>query len=196
MPRHDGDDPCDPTPAGDVPARIRILRDHDAVDPRRDFDNLGVMYCEHRRYRLGDKGAADPRDDDGHIRADIAAWLPLYLYDHGGITMRTGPFNCPWDSGQVGIIYLTREQVKREYSWTRITSKRRATLESYLRAEVETYDQYLTGQVYGFVVENWDGDDIDSCWGFYGSDPKTNGMIDHWDTATRELYARKGAEEA
>jgi len=35
--------------------------------------------------------------------------LPLYLYDHGGITMSTGAFSCPWDSGQVGWIYAPKK---------------------------------------------------------------------------------------
>ena len=32
--------------------------------------------------------------------------LPLYLYDHSGITMNTTGFSCPWDSGQVGCCLL------------------------------------------------------------------------------------------
>jgi hypothetical protein len=35
--------------------------------------------------------------------------LPLYLYDHSGITMNTTGFSCPWDSGQVGWIYTSKE---------------------------------------------------------------------------------------
>ncbi|HUX02457.1 MAG TPA: hypothetical protein VMY35_15960, partial [Phycisphaerae bacterium] len=42
--------------------------------------------------------------------------------------------------------------------------------EACLRAEVSTYDDYLTGQVFGYVVEDEDGNDLDSCWGFYGED--------------------------
>ena len=30
------------------------------------------------------------------------------------------------------------------------------------------YDQYLTGQVYGYVVEDQERNRLDSCWGFYG----------------------------
>lgn len=37
-------------------------------------------------------------------------------------------------------------------------------------AEVETYDQYLTGDVYGYVIESEDGTVDDSCWGFFGLD--------------------------
>ena len=41
--------------------------------------------------------------------------LPLYLYDHSGITMNTTGFSCPWDSGQVGWIYADADCIKKEY---------------------------------------------------------------------------------
>ena len=41
--------------------------------------------------------------------------LPLYLYDHSGITMNTGGFSCPWDSGQVGWIFADGNAIRREY---------------------------------------------------------------------------------
>lgn len=44
--------------------------------------------------------------------------LPLYLYDHGGITMSTGPFSCPWDSGQLGWIYALKQRFIDETGWT------------------------------------------------------------------------------
>lgn len=42
-----------------------------------------------------------------------AVVLPLYLYDHGGITMNTGGFSDPWDSGQVGFIFVSKEKIKK-----------------------------------------------------------------------------------
>lgn len=96
--------------------------------------------------------------------------LPLYLYDHSRISMSTGrsyPFNCRWDSMQVGWIYVSYEKLRKEYGWKRITPARREKAYKYLEGEVETYDSYLTGDVYGFVVEK-DGDYIDSCWGYFG----------------------------
>ncbi len=77
-----------------------------------------------------------------------AGWLilPLYLYDHGGITMNTTGFYCPWDSGQVGYIYLTPTEIAAEYGDTSPESYERAR--KYLIGEVETYDQYLTGDVH------------------------------------------------
>lgn len=42
--------------------------------------------------------------------------LPLYLYDHSGITMNTCGFSCPWDSGQVGWIYYRMFRIAAECS--------------------------------------------------------------------------------
>ena len=88
--------------------------------------------------------------------------LPLYLYDHSGITMSTGSFSCPWDSGQVGWIYISKAKAAQE-GWKTPEQAYEA-----MRAEVEEYDYYLTGQCYGYVVEDADGGQHDSCWGFLG----------------------------
>ena len=91
--------------------------------------------------------------------------LPLYLYDHSGITMNTAGFSCPWDSGQVGWIYADRAMIEKEYdSLTPETMEKARVL---LESEVKTYDYYLTGQNYGYQL--FEGDlETDSCWGFLG----------------------------
>ena len=96
-----------------------------------------------------------------------AVILPLYLYDHSGITMNTTGFHCPWDSGQVGFIHVSLEDVRREYGVRRVSAKLRQTVEGALRAEVGVYDDYLRGNVYGYAIER-DGDHVDSCWGYFG----------------------------
>ena len=35
---------------------------------------------------------------------------------------------------------------------------------------VKLYEQWANGDVWGFIVEDGDGNELDSCWGFYGSD--------------------------
>jgi len=114
--------------------------------------------------------------------------LPLHLYDHSGITMSTGSFSCPWDSGQVGWIVCDPETIKREFNGDKDLA------EKCLIAEVSVYDSYISGDVYGFIVEERDFDDErdedddegwehkDSCWGFYGYDVRTNGMADHLES--------------
>jgi len=115
--------------------------------------------------------------------------LPLYLYDHGGLSMSTGGFSCPWDSGQVGYIYATRKDVLNEFGGKKLTKELRVKAERILRGEVKTYSQWLEGDVYGYVIyeidepcdcdpEPWNSsctctrhaEVVDSCWGYYGSD--------------------------
>ena len=96
--------------------------------------------------------------------------LPLNLYDHSGISMSTSSFvgrahHAEWDSGQVGWIYISKEDAKKEYGWKVLTAKRRALVEKYLTGEVEVYDAFLRGNVYGYTIEGELSDD--SCWGFY-----------------------------
>jgi hypothetical protein len=186
---------------------VRIELDGDPLNPRKEYDNVGTMVCWHRRYELGDE---QPSEDAGDYLLNLARGvvsgnypdallernrdailnkhfvkLSLYLYDHSGITMSTGAFSCPWDSGQVGFIYCSLE--KAQHEWGTEDSKKRGwdgeasyTLKedgskhtlreaaaNYLKGEVETYDQYLTGEVYGYVVEAEDMEQ-DSCWGFFG----------------------------
>lgn len=181
--------------------RVRIMYDPDPESPR-EWCNLGTMVCWHRRYNLGDKhNYREPSDFQDDIKDEPHIILPLYLYDHGGITMSTGPFSCPWDSGQVGWIYITLEKVRKEYGWKRITKERRQQIIKYLEGEVEEYDNYLTGEVYGYVIEappedpeDEDDDDaweeIDSCWGFHGSD-----YVEQEATAAAQREMKHRAEE-
>lgn len=162
--------------------KIRIERDQDPMNPRTDYDNLGRMVCFHRRYTLGDKHDYNTDHYDGWValRAAITEGenavviLPLFLYDHSGITMScsTETFSaCDsacWDWGCVGFIFARREDVLKEYSKKRISKKTLDNVTKVLVGEVETYDQYLTGDVWGYIIEDDDGEHLESCWGFYG----------------------------
>lgn len=159
--------------------QINIHQDIDPMNPR-EWDNLGTMVCFHHRYSLGDKH--EFKNPDEFLRfmthEDIIV-LPLYLFDHSGITMSTAQFNCPWDSGQVGWIYITKKDVKKEFKdWKIISNSRKYKIVEYLRNEVEIYNQFITGDVYGYTISNDDNDHIDSCWGFFGHDYKDNGLLE------------------
>lgn len=152
---------------------IKIYQDEDIDSPRTEMDNVGIMFCEHSRYTLGDKDAENPFIQDEEtgkysLREDVAVALPLYLLDHSGLSISTGDFGDVWDSGQVGVIYATKEAVKREWGTGKAALEK---AKAYLKGEVQTYDDYLRGNVYGYVVESPDGRDVDSCWGFYPDHP-------------------------
>ena len=108
--------------------------------------------------------------------------LPVYLLEHGDIKYITEDFNDSWDNGQVGIIYASYDTIKSEYGDTSEESLEKA--KNCMKGEVETYSQWANGEVYGFRLikvdeYNKEIEEIDSCWGFYGSDPRENGIEDY-----------------
>jgi hypothetical protein len=147
---------------------IKIEQDQYPESPR-NWDNLGTMVCFHRWHNLGDEHNCAHPDDIRESLKDCIH-LPLYLLDHSGMTMSTSPFSCPWDSGQVGIIYVEIEQVKKEWKWKNLSKKRIEKINEILVQEVEAYDDYLTGNVWCFTIEK-DEKYINSCCGFFG-DPE------------------------
>lgn len=199
---------------------LRIFQDTDPMNPREDWDNPDTMVCIHGRYNLGDHKTT--ADEQAIIR-EAGSWekaqkrllayyrakrnpivkiLPLFLYDHGGITMSTGSFSDRWDSGQVGFIFATRSQVKECFMLgdDAFSAETLERVENNLKSGVAVYDQYLRGDVYGYqvsVTKHCDScghdeeDVIDSCWGFFGHNWEENGIFDSAGWESKQLVTEK-----
>lgn len=166
--------------------QILVLRHDDMADDPRSWDNLGTMVCWRRHSNLGDKhNFANPDDFlEWAKHQNMALLLPLYIYDHGGIGLSLKPYHDPWDSGQVGWVYVTREKLRKEYNVSRVTKKIIEMAEEVIAAEVETYAHYLNRETYGYELWAYSPQErhiklIDSRWGFYGPDPRENGLLDY-----------------
>jgi hypothetical protein len=165
--------------------KAEIFQDEDSESPR-ERDNIGVMFCSHKRYHLGDEqiksanfNGWDEIEEYLVKERHAVVILPLYLFDHSGITISTSSERfracdgAGWDWGRVGFIYATAEKVKKEYG-DKPDAVERAT--KYLEGEVKTYDDFLTGNVYGVSVTKADKCDhdvdhrehVDDCWGLVG----------------------------
>lgn len=183
---------------GDLRAVIEYDPDPHDSNPRREVENLGVMWAPHRRYILGDGryGSSNASNNARH-RAHHPEWnevndwvdevgervgigtpgivkhlvrahgatvvMPLFLYDHSGLSISAGPnlvgadvepdrrtHNAfdpgGWDTSYVGFIFDTaRTRERLGVDLERVAEA--------LAAEVETYDQYLQGDVWGVRVE-------------------------------------------
>jgi hypothetical protein len=161
--------------------KIYILPETDPINSRDDEYMMGTMVCFHKRYNLGDKHTINSGDFSGwgeiqeYLRKEIGAniIIPLYLLDHSGLWMRAGRDfsdvdSGGWDSGMVGFIYTTPKRIRDMYGIKHITKAKLVQAEKELYNEVETYNDYLTGNVYGYYVEDPEGEHVDSCWGYYG----------------------------
>jgi hypothetical protein len=149
------------------------------------------MICWHRRYNIGDDhNFADPLavmeditglDRESSSKSTIfqkahekAVILPIYIYDHSGITIRTTPFSSRWDSGFLGYIYATKEDIRNNWNIKKVTQKYLDWAKKLLEGEVQVTDEYICGDVFGFKSSYKDA--LDSYWGFYGEEGKNDAI--------------------
>jgi len=56
----------------------------------------------------------------------------------------------------------------------------------------EEYDQYLRCEVYGYIIEDEDGNHVDSCWGYYGGEEYARSVGE----SQLECFIHKDREQA
>lgn len=105
--------------------------------------------------------------------------MPLYLYDHSGLSISTESFHDPWDSGQVGFIYISNEDALQKFTLRQserpmMNDEFREKMKDLLQNEVTLYNHYLQGDSYGYTLFK-NGEETNSCWGFLGD---LDSMID------------------
>ena len=144
--------------------RVRIRYDADAESPR-DWDNVGTIACWHRRYEIGD---TQPEVTPNEFLATLppeSLCIIVWMLDHSGITLRPGrsfltgeddgrpegnPFHEDpqgWDSGPLGLIYVTPETMREQMIDT-IDAAR-----TILVGELDTYSAYLKGECYYYTLD-------------------------------------------
>ncbi len=141
-------------------------------------------------------------DETGEI-----AMLPISMYDHSGITLWLGSTeghpDDRWDCSSIGFAYVEKSIAEKEgmldpgeeynHDWKKWAY-------AMMGAEMKTYDQFVCGEVYGYIIEDEDGEEASDellcgCWGYYGDQGKKDmieeakGEIDSYlekKTKTRE----------
>ena len=149
------------------------------------------------RFRHGPKTEERAVDDAMlNVISEKYIMMPLYLMDHSGLAMQTESFHDPWDSGQVGWIYVSKEDALKEFDADKMTGAIRQKADALMRSEVAAYDSYLRGECYGFELYK-NGELSDSCWGFMGNfsdvlkdmaeylPDECKGMVDHLEEQER-----------
>lgn len=181
------------------PARVRIMVDDDAsgVNPR-DEANGALLFTYDTKYYTPDPLSKTPRVLDPALhqwagsrpRGTVEALLikryaaifhpdeVLYVgalgrYDDGTLTLDDNP---DADQSVDGIAVVTRDSVREIYG-DEVPNAHQAR--EVARSEVERYNQWARGDVYGYVAEvqaypgacmDHDAELVDSCWGFIGAD--------------------------
>lgn len=155
-----------------------------AMSPRDDESNLSIIVCpSNRNWKLPnevdfDFDAEDNLVKDGGKRQGETPgeWVKrilrtthkatyitnIYMMEHGGVGLSVSDYGDRWDSGQVGWAIVTKATQKEIGTPDDLVAE-------CVKGEVERYGQYLNGEVYGWVAK-LDGEELDSCWGYMGSE--------------------------
>lgn len=148
---------------------VKVFDDLNPCNPR-DWDNVATLVCWHKCYTLGDEQPTqDPQEWLAEYQAANpgALILPLFMYEHSGISLSLQPFGCRWDSGQVGWAVVTAETIAKEWPDSPTPEARQEKALACARAEVEEYSAYVNGDCYGYQVIDQDGEVLESCGGYF-----------------------------
>ena len=143
---------------------LTVWRDDFPTNPR-EWDTLGTLYIPRppRGCSLSDNDASAEDADAAPVK------IPVYILDHSGIAVSAAPFGDPWDSWKAGVYYVTEEKLKKEYA-DRSYEEAEKTALDVLRAELQTFADYIAGDVYGFTITDANGRERESVSGYYGED--------------------------
>ncbi len=163
--------------------RIEIVPDPDQQPPWEINcpDAPGCISRPHRHLTLWGEELETANMDVVDAELDErkpVVFVPIYGYSHGAVCIRHTPFECRWDSWKAGYAYYTRAQLDRELRMFpkgsrptllrgRITPEQYKWGEARLISRIETWNKWVTGDIWGFRVIGDDGEELDSCYGIY-----------------------------
>jgi len=184
---------------------IGIYNDDLSEDNPRDWEPLGIVISFMKRDDFSDNNAPKINTDDFGSLEEIerhlikkegaVVILPIYALIHSGTTISTKPFNDPWDSGQAGFIYTTRERILKQHPGAKVVTKKlKDDAARTLEGEIEYLDIYLRGDGYGYVIDPVDDDDTcgpsdEYCGSYFercSAEEDAKHVIDRWEKIKKE----------
>lgn len=174
-----------------MPYSFEIIRDMSPLNPREEYDHAFTLCFVENRYITGDTTISPYFEPDHESRIIF----PVYAYIHSGIALSTAPFSCPWDSGRIGYASIKKADFLREFYGEKarhLTKKRRARALEILKGELEEFQAYLDGDVFGYVIRDEEGEEIESCFGYYGeqyAEEEARAIVDHLNHQQKEQAA-------
>jgi hypothetical protein len=146
---------------------VKIIQDEHAESPDTFGDCEVFLVANHREFYVtppedrkrrwsGNYGIAEFIKD--HEKTHHVFLLEAYI--HSGVSLAiTGTRNFPdrcFDVSPLGAVFVSKKEKRLRKSALKLAT-----------GLVETWNQYLSGDVWGYEITSTSGHE-DSCWGFYG----------------------------
>lgn len=141
---------------------IDIQQDEDTEDPlswTTPEERGAWLVLNRRHYNLPNELNVDFDSYDSwkEVAEGESKTLQVYKfvdwYEHGGVVLTLQDTDTPrdqWDSGIAGVIIGNSEQE--------------------IQNVFSSYKAYIEGEVYGYIIKDKAGEEVESLWGIYGYD--------------------------
>lgn len=165
--------------------KIIVGYDYDAPNPLEESQEWRLISFNRRDINYQDPDEAFCLTENGHIgigmrrKLDCGTAFILSCYEHSSKhwSLRGEGFRCQWDTADVAGLLVFN-------GCLRDLPKTYEERQKLARSILEEYNDWVNGSVYGFCIEDENGDEEDSCWGYYG-----------WEHMKKELERIIGGRE-
>ena len=179
--------------------RLKITYDENSESPR-EWSNLGYFITQDSRYNSPDqherlqfiiKDTGEYANTQAeHIKLikssyndsndKIIAIYPITKYEHSGVAYHLGTAHG-FDYSNNGF-YIITDKTQKE------VGTKKKDFEKVIKDEISTYNKYINGEVYNFVLYTEDGEIEDSCGGFYDIEDIREHLPKEWKSEDLTEY--------
>lgn len=183
--------------------RLKIFYDSDIESPRDWGSTLGYFLTKDSKYSSPDgerapfiqrvieeEGELADNQED-HIKRikkrieeeggeKVIAIYPITKYEHSGVSYSLGS-NYGFDYSNNGFYIIT------DISLDEVGADKK-DFKTIIKAELEEYNRWANGEVYGFTLYNDKGKSEGGCYGFYSLDDIKSELGEEWKDENMEDY--------
>lgn len=105
------------------------------------------------------------------------------MFEHSGISLwlgsKWGHPDAQWNCSSIGFAFVEKKTAEKEMPQRKLTDEQKNDWKKWayamMEGEMETYNKYVSGEVYGYMIEDEEGEEASNvhlcgCWGFYDKD--------------------------
>lgn len=131
---------------------VSIHRDYDSECPR-NWDNVGIIYAPNSKY-LNNEWESESKPSENEY------WIfPISTYDHSGVSFDLDTPQDSWDSWCDARLLIPKSEYPDGH-----------TARNVALGELQTLNQWNSGEVWYFSIVDQFGKFVDGCGGFYSKE--------------------------
>lgn len=139
---------------------LYIVQDEGAQAPNEWGNDSLFLVADHRDFYVKPpEGSSFETVTEDYRKTHHVFGLEAYI--HSGVSLAlSDEGNFPdrqWDVSQLGAVFVSKKE------WPDKAAAKKAA-----EGLLDTWNTYLEGDVWGYVIEDELGEHVESCWGYYG----------------------------